>query len=174
MFKDLLPVLFSHHLSYKTRGHVDSTFVRSAILHASERWHWPPLTKPNLHHLQCNDRAMIRQICNVRPEDVATSRSNELLTLFGNEDLDLILRERKLHWHGHMERLRGGNKTAWYVDVPGSRGADDMEAGDREGLERLCHYLEGGPLIWTLPQHLSVNQNTKDEEEDDDEVPNNC
>ena len=30
-------------------------------------------------------------------------------------------------------------------------------------------------MIWTLPQHLRVNQNFKDEDDDDDdEVPNNC
>ena len=42
-FKDLLPVLSSRHLSFKTRGHVYSSCVRSAMLHASETW---PLTKP--------------------------------------------------------------------------------------------------------------------------------
>ena len=41
-FKDLLPVLSSRHLSFKTRGHVYSSCVRSAMLHASETW---PLTK---------------------------------------------------------------------------------------------------------------------------------
>ena len=56
-FKDLLPVLSSCHLC-----HVYSSCVRSAKLHASETW---PLTKPNLQRLQRNDRAMIRQICNV-------------------------------------------------------------------------------------------------------------
>ena len=35
-FKDLLPVLSSRHLSFKTRGHVYSSCVRSAMLHASE------------------------------------------------------------------------------------------------------------------------------------------
>ena len=54
-FKDLLPVLSSRHLSFKTRGHVYSSCVRSAMLHASETW---PLTKPNLQRLQRNDRAM--------------------------------------------------------------------------------------------------------------------
>ena len=34
--KDLLPVLSSRHLSFKTRGHVYSSCVRSAMLHASE------------------------------------------------------------------------------------------------------------------------------------------
>ena len=44
-FKELLPILSSHHLSYKTRGHWYSFCVRSAMFHASEPW---PLTKPNL------------------------------------------------------------------------------------------------------------------------------
>ena len=92
-FKDLLPVLTLHHLSFKTRGHVYSSCVRSAMLHASETW---PLTKPNLQHLQRNDRAMIRQIFNVRPQDIVTTRSNELLVQLGIEDLDLILKERRL------------------------------------------------------------------------------
>ena len=92
-FKDLLPVLSSCYLSFKTRGHVYSSCVRSAMLYASETW---PLTKPNLQRLQRNDRAMIRQICNVRPQDIVTTRSNELLVRLGIEDLDLILMERRL------------------------------------------------------------------------------
>ena len=67
-FKELLPVLSSCHHSFKTLGCVYSSGVWSAMLHASETW---PLTKPNLR-LQWNDRAMIRQICNVRPQDVVT------------------------------------------------------------------------------------------------------
>ena len=83
-FRELLPVLTSRHLSYKTRGHVYSSCVRSAMLHASETW---PLTKTNL---QRNDRAMIRQICSIKPEDVATVRSRELQAKLELEDLDLI------------------------------------------------------------------------------------
>ena len=57
----------------------------------SETW---PLTKTNLQRLQRNDRAMIRQICSIKPEDVATVRSSELLAKLELEDLDLILREK--------------------------------------------------------------------------------
>ena len=62
-FRELLPVLTSRHLSNKTRGHVYSSW---------------PLTKTNLQRLQRNDRAMIRQICSIKPEDVARVRSSEL------------------------------------------------------------------------------------------------
>ena len=118
-FKELKTVLSSCHLSFKTRGHVYSTCVRSAMLHASETW---PVTKPCLQRLQQNDRAMIRQICNVKPQDTATIRSIELLARLGIEDLDLILKERRLRWYGHVERSNGAVKTAFDIQVNGKRG----------------------------------------------------
>ena len=83
-----------HLSSYRTRGHVQSSCVKSPMLHVSETW---PLSK----NLQRNDRAMIRQICSIKPEDVATVfvlRSSKLLAKLQFEDLDFILRERRLVW----------------------------------------------------------------------------
>ena len=119
-FRELLPVLTSRHLSYKTRGHVYISCVRSAMLHASETW---PLTKTNLQRLQQNDWAMIRQICSIKPEDVATVRSRELLSKLQLEDLDLILRERRLRWFGRVERLSGAIRIACDIQIEGRRGA---------------------------------------------------
>ena len=100
-------------------GRVYSTCVRSAMLHASETW---PVTKPCLQRLQRNDRAMIRQICNVKPQDTATIRSIELPARLGIENLDLILKERRLRWYGHVERSNGAVKTAFDIQVNGKRG----------------------------------------------------
>ena len=112
---------FSHPAtSYKTRGQMYSSCVWSAMLHASETW---PLTKTNLQCLQRNDRAMIRQICSIKPEDVAMVRSSELLAKLELEDLDLILRERRLCWFGHVERLIGAIRTAYDLQIEGRRGA---------------------------------------------------
>ena len=113
-FRELLPVLTSRHLSYKTRGHVYSSCVRSAMLHASETW---PLTNTNLQRLQRNDRVMIRQICSIKAEDVATVRSSELLAKLGLENLDLILRERRLRWFGHVGRYSGSIRTACDIQL---------------------------------------------------------
>ena len=79
----------------------------SAMLHVSETW---PLTKTNLH---CNDRAMIRHIFSIKLEDVATVRSSELLAKLELEDLNLILRERRLHCFGHVECCSGAVRTAF-------------------------------------------------------------
>ena len=95
---------------------VYSSCVRSAMLHASETW---PLTKPSLQRLQRNDRAMIRQICNTKPQDTANIRSTELLARLGIEDLDLIVKERRLHWYG---RSNGAVKTAFDIQIVGKCG----------------------------------------------------
>ena len=134
-FKDLLPVLSSRHLSFKTPGRVYSSCVRSAMLHASETW---PLTKPNLQRLQQNDRAMIRQICNVRPQDIVTTRSNELLVRLGIQDLDLILKERRLRRYGHVECSSGAIKTAFDIQVDGKRGPGRPKLTWKQLTERDC------------------------------------
>ena len=85
-------------------------------LNASETW---PLTKTNL---QRNERAMIRQICSIKPEDVANVRSSELLAKIELEGLDLILRERRLRWFGHVERSSGAIRTACGIQIDGRRG----------------------------------------------------
>ena len=134
-FKELLPVLSSWHLPFKTRGRVYSSCVRSAMLHASETW---PLTKPNLQHLQRNDRAMIRQICNVRPQDVVTTKSSELLVWLGIEDLDLILKERRLRWYGHVECSNGAIKIAFHIQVKGKHGPGRPKMTWKQLTERDC------------------------------------
>ena len=131
-FKDLLPVLSS-------RGHVYSSCVRSAMLHASETW---PLTKPNLQCLQRNDRAMIRQICNVRLQDIVTTRSSDLLVRLGIEDLDLILKERRLQWYGHVEHSSGAIKTAFDIQVDGKRGPGRPKMTWKQLTERDCRELK--------------------------------
>ena len=113
-FKELKPVLSSRHLSFKAPSHVYSMCVRSAMLHASKTW---PVTKPCLQRLQGNDRAMIRQICNVKPQDTATIRSTEPLVQLGNENLDLILNERRLRWYGHVECSNSAVKAAFDIQV---------------------------------------------------------
>ena len=82
--------------------------MQSAMLNASGTC---PLTKPNLQHMQQNDRVVIRQICNVKLQDIVTIRSNEVLALLGIEDMYLILKERRLQWYEHVECSKYAVKT---------------------------------------------------------------
>ena len=138
-FRERLPVLTSHHLSCKTHGHVYSSCVRSAMLHASETW---PLTKTNL---QCNDRAMIRQICSIKPEDVAT-------------DLDLILRERRLCWFGHVKRSSGAIRTACDIQIDGRGGGGGGGGGGGAGRPKLTWKKLTETVVSGSPRQLTLKQ----------------
>ena len=133
--RELKPVLSSSHLSFKKRGHVYRSCVRSAMLHASETW---PLSKPSLQCLQRNDRAMIRQICNVKSQDTATIRSTELLARLGIEDLDLILKETRLCMYGHVECSNGAVKAAFDIQVDGKRSPGRPKMTWKQLTDRGC------------------------------------
>ena len=49
-------------------------------------------------------------------------RSSELLAKLELEDLNLILRERRLRWFGHVERSSGAIRTACDIQIDGRRG----------------------------------------------------
>ena len=181
-FKELKPVLSSRLLSFKTRGRVYSSCVRSAMLHASETW---PLTKPSLQRLQRNDRAMIRQICNVKPQDIAR---------LGIEDKDLIQKERRLRWYGHVKHSNGAVKTAFDIQIVGKRGPgrpkmtwkqlterdcrewklsaidphdrDIWRSGVRSAMRAACQLPGRGPLLWILSLYLHDNQKSDDDDDD--------
>ena len=79
---------------------------------------------------------MSRQICSIKPEDVATVRSSELPAKL--EDLNLILRERRLCWFGHVECSSGAVRTACDIQIDGRWGGGEAQANieetDGEGL----------------------------------------
>ena len=80
------------------------------------------------------------QICNVRQKDIVTTRSNELLVRLSIEDLDLIIKERRLRWYGHVERPNGAVKTAFDIQVDGKhvRGRPKLTWKQlTEGLQRV-------------------------------------
>ena len=81
---------------------------------------------------------MIRQICNVKPQDTATIKSIEPLARLGIEDLDLILKEGRLHWYGHVECSNSAIKTAFDIQVNGKRGPGRPKMTWKQLTERDC------------------------------------
>ena len=67
-----------------------------------------------------------------------TTRSNELLVWLGIEDLDLILKERRLWWYGHVERSNGAVKTTTDIQVDGKRGPGRPKMTWKQLTERDC------------------------------------
>ena len=98
-FRELLPILTSHALSYITRGQIYSMYIHTVLLYASECW------APNVNDLlklQRNDRAMIWWTCNVRLKDHISSDS--LLRKLGINNIQSLLRYNRLRWFGHVVR----------------------------------------------------------------------
>ena len=104
-----------------------------------------PLTKTNLQNLQRNDRAMIRQNCSIKPEDVATVRTSKLLAKLELEDLDLIFRERRLCWFGHVECSSGAIGTACDIQIGGRRGAGMPKLTWKKLTEKELILKKGAP-----------------------------
>ena len=128
-----------NRLKYHYKGYV---ICLAAMLHASETW---PLTSPHLQRLWRTDRAMIRQIYNLKPENVVTVRLNELLAQLEINNLDVILREKQLRWFGHVERSSGAIKTVCDMQIEGKLGQGWPKMTWKTLTERDCH-------AWSLKQ----------------------
>ena len=146
---------------------------------------------------------MIRQICNVKPQDTATIRSTELLARLSIEDLDLILKERRLRWYGQVEPSNSAVKTAFDIQVDGKRGPGrpkmtwkqltERDRGEwrlsaidphdrdtwRSGVSsamRAASQLPGrGPIVVDMAPVPEVNQKSDDDDGDGkNSVINDC
>ena len=98
---------------------------------------------------------MIRQICSIKPEDVATVRSSKLLAKLELEDLDLILRERRLRWFGHVECSSGAIRKACDIQIDGRRGAGGPKLTWKKLTERDCREWK---LTTVDPQERSTRR----------------
>ena len=105
---------------------------------------------------------MIRQICSIKPEDVARVRSSELLAKLQLEDLDLILRERRLRWFGHVARSSGAIRTAYDMQIDGKRGAGRPKQTWKKLTEKVCREWKlttvQGSKIVLVRSYLRVSQ----------------
>ena len=101
------------------------------MLHASETW---PQTKTNLQRLQRNDRAMIDLQYQARGCGQGKVKLQAKLQL---EDLDLILRERRLRWFGHVERWSGAIRTAYDMQIDGKGGGGGGAGRPKQTWKKL-------------------------------------
>ena len=121
-FRELLPVLTSSHLCYKTRGYVYSSCVRSSM--PVKLGHWPRWTCSPMIGPWSDGSAG----SSIKQEDVATVRSSQFLSKLELEDLYLILRKR-LCWFGHVEHSSGAVRTACDKQIDGRWGGGGWQGG---------------------------------------------
>ena len=74
--------------------------------------------------------------------NTANIRSTELLAQHGTEDLDFILKERRLRWYGHVERSNRAVKTAFDIQIVGKRGPGRPKMTWKQLTERDCREMK--------------------------------
>ena len=119
-FRELLPILTSRAIPIKTRGKVYNVCVRSAMLYGSECW---ALTQSSLARIRRNDRAMIRWICHVASDEIQSVKSDSLLVKLDIPPLDVMLRENRLRWYGHVIRSSGPINTCQLLELESQKKA---------------------------------------------------
>ena len=116
-FRELLPLLSNRAISLHTRGRIYVSCVRSVMLYASECW---ALRKDELARLIRNDRAMVRWICGIKPDqEVPTHTLYDRLNI---QHLDATLRYNRLRWAGHVYRSQSWINRCQTLQVEGRRG----------------------------------------------------
>ena len=75
--------------------------------------------------------------------------------MFGIEGLDLILKERRLCWYGHMERSNGAVKTAVDIQIVGTRGPGRPKMTWKQLTDRDCREWKLSAINPHEPGHLA-------------------
>ncbi|XP_060771234.1 uncharacterized protein slc22a21 isoform X2 [Neoarius graeffei] len=114
-FRELLPLLTCKSLSLRTRGRVYGSCVRGALLYASECW---APKKVDLSRLERNERAMLRWMCGLNPNDETSPSIWDKLEIV---PLEAALRHGRLRWFGHTKRASDPISDIEKLEVAGTR-----------------------------------------------------
>ena len=72
----------------------------------------------------------------------------------GIEDLDIILKERRFRWYGHVERFNGAVKTACDIQADGKRGPGRPKMTWKQLTERDCRECKLSAIMIGIPGDL--------------------
>ena len=118
-FRELSPILTTRGASWKLKGKIYSTCVRSVMTYGSETW---PMKVEDRQRLERAERMMVRQMCGVTLKD--RKSSEELRHRIGIENVADVIRRGRLRWFGHVERKEDNDwvKACQTLEIDGNRG----------------------------------------------------
>ena len=118
-FRELLPLLTFRMFSHRMEGRLYAACVRSVMLYGSETW---PVKEEEVCRLEHTEMQMVRWMCNVSLRD--RRPSEELRNRLGIESISCVMRQMRLRWFGHIERMDMDNwvSKCRNVEVNGARG----------------------------------------------------
>ena len=117
--RELSPILTTRGASWKLKGKIYSTCVRSVMTYGSETW---PMKVEDRQRLERAERMMVRQMCGVTLKD--RKSSEELRHRIGIENVADVIRRGRLRWFGHVERKEDNDwvKACQTLEIDGNRG----------------------------------------------------
>ena len=107
-------LLSNRNLPLRSRAIVYQACIRSVLLYAAETWALSGVVR------SC-DRRMLRRLCGISLRDRISS--DEVLRRCKLEDIELVLRKKRLVWFGHVKRRDENDPLSRVqeVVVPGRR-----------------------------------------------------
>ncbi len=109
--------------------------IRSVMLYGAETW---ALTNKLMEVLRGCDRRMMRYLAGVRWQDRVISE--EVARRCGIREIEVILRQRRLQWFGHVRRA-GQDSVVRTVEVEGRRPVDRPRKTWRKCIEQDLNKL---------------------------------
>ena len=97
--RQLASFLTAKDIPFRDRGKVYDACIRSCMLHGSETW---ALNRENEVKLERNDMKILRWMAGSKLIDRVSNK--DLRDRLGLENLQSVLRKRRLRWFGHVER----------------------------------------------------------------------
>ena len=119
MLRECGELLHGTSITLKSKGAVNKSYVRPAILHESEAW---GLKESEMGIFQRTERSMVRAMCGAQLKD--RKRSTDLMLMLGvSETIDQLAMANSVRWHGHVLRREDGHvlRRALDFEVEGQR-----------------------------------------------------
>ena len=118
-FRELSGILTHRSVSWKVKGKVYASCVRSAMIYGSETW---ALTSEQESRLDRAEMRMARWMCGVRLKERNTNA--ELRNRLGIEKIGDVVKRSRLRWLGHVLRKDEDDwvRKSMSLEVDGNRG----------------------------------------------------
>ena len=111
-WREISSLLLNRAIPLKYRGRVYDACVRSVLLYGSEGW---PMTDRVQSIMTSCDRRMMRYMAGVSLRDRV--RTEEVARRCGVDVLEIVMRERRLRWFGHVRRREEDNPMRKVMDL---------------------------------------------------------
>ena len=111
-WREIASLLLNRAIPLRHRGRVYDACVRSVLLYGSEGW---PMTDRVQAIVTSCDRRIVRYMAVVSLRDRV--RSEEVARRCGVDEVETVMRERRLRWFGHVRRREEDNPVRRVMDL---------------------------------------------------------